>query len=79
MSKKGRKMTLSEIKPGRSCQVTGWSSQLSNRLLELGLLPGTLIEVVRTAPFGDPVAYKVKNCQLAIARADTVHIYVDAM
>ena len=79
MPKNGRKMTLSEIKPGSSCQVTGWSSQLSDRLLELGLLPGTLIEVVRTAPFGDPVAYKVKNCQLAIARADTVHIYVDAM
>ncbi len=72
-------MTLSEIKPGGCCQVTGWSSQLSDRLLELGLLPGTFIEVVRTAPFGDPVAYKVKNCQLAIGRAEAVHIYVDAM
>jgi len=75
----GRMMTLSDIKPGRSCQVTGWSSQLSDRLLELGLLPGTLIEVIRTAPFGDPVAYKVKNCQLAIGRAQAVHIYVDAL
>ena len=71
--------TLNEIKPGRSCQVVGWSSQLSNRFLELGLLPGTLIEVVRTAPFGDPVAYKVRNCQLAIGRADAAHIFVNAL
>ena len=72
-------MTLCDVKPGRNCQVVGWSPQLSERLLELGLLPGTLIEVVRTAPFGDPVAYRVKNCQLAIGRADAAHIFVDAL
>ena len=72
-------MTLCDIKPGRNCQVVGWSPQLSDRFLELGLLPGTLIEVIRTAPFGDPVAYRVKNCQLAIGRADAALIFVNAL
>jgi len=72
-------MTLIDVKPGRNCKVVGWSPKLPNRLLELGLLPGTLIEVVRTAPFGDPVAYRIKNSQLAIGRSDASLIFVDAL
>ena len=69
-------LTLSEIKPGNSCRVVGWSSNLSDRLLELGLIPGSMIDVIRKAPFGDPVVYKVKNCQLAISRVDAARIFV---
>ena len=72
-------LKLSEIKPGNSCRVVGWSSNLSDRLLELGLIPGSSIEVIRKAPFGDPVAYKVKNCQLAISGVEAAHIYVQIL
>ena len=39
------------------------------RLLELGLLPGTPIEVVRRAPLGDPIELSVRGYRLSI-RAD---------
>lgn len=39
------------------------------RLLELGLLPGTHIEVVRRAPLGDPIELSLRGYRLSI-RAD---------
>lgn len=68
--------TLNQIKPGNRCRIEGWSSTMSDRLLELGLIPGSLIDVVRKAPLGDPVAYKVKNCHLAISKREAAKIYV---
>jgi ferrous iron transport protein A len=72
-------MTLSDLKPGSFGRVVSWGEGLSDRLLELGLLPGALVEVVRLAPLGDPIAYKVKDSQLAISRADASRIVVDAV
>ena len=71
-------MTLSELEPGNSGRVVGWNEGISDRLLELGILPGARVEALRTAPFGDPVAYRLKNCQLAICRDDASRIIVDA-
>ncbi len=71
-------MTLSELEPGNSGRVVGWDDGLSDRLLEMGVLPGALVEAVRLAPLGDPVAYRLKNSQLAICREDASRIKVDA-
>ncbi len=69
---------LSDLKPGDRGRVTGWLEHLPDRLLELGLLPGTLVEIIREAPLGDPIAMRVKNCELAIRREDAARIHVDA-
>ena len=53
-------MTLNELKPGacgRICACQG----VSERLCEVGILPGAYVEVVRVAPLGDPIALKVKE------------------
>ena len=71
-------MTLNELKPGacgRICACNG----LSERLCEIGFLPGELVEVVRVAPLGDPIALKIKDCQIAIRRADATRINVEAI
>ena len=72
-------MTLNEVKPGCSARISGWCEGLSDRLWELGLLPGTLVEVVRIAPFGDPIAVRVKDAQIAIRKSDALRITVDAL
>ncbi|MEZ4701265.1 MAG: FeoA family protein [Rhodothermales bacterium] len=72
-------MTLNELKPGCCGRITCWCEGLSDRLWELGVLPGTLVEVVRVAPFGDPIALKIKDSQIAIRRADATRITVDAL
>ena len=71
-------MTLDELKPGacgRICACTG----ISERLCEIGLLPGEFIEVVRVAPLGDPIALKIKDCQIAIRRSDANRIAVEVV
>jgi ferrous iron transport protein A len=46
------------------------------RLMELGLVPGTQVEVVRVAPLGDPLQLVVRGCRLSIRRAEAAEVTV---
>lgn len=46
------------------------------RLMEMGLVPGALIRVVKSAPLGDPIQVCVRNYHLALRRAEAKSIMV---
>lgn len=46
------------------------------RLLEMGLLVGTPVQLVRFAPMGDPVEIKVRGYNLTIRRHEAEQIFV---
>ena len=46
------------------------------RLLEMGLLAGTPIQLVRFAPLGDPVEIRVRGYHLTLHRHEGEHILV---
>jgi ferrous iron transport protein A len=46
------------------------------RLLELGLLTGTVVELVRFAPLGDPVEIKVRGYRLSLRKHEAEQILV---
>jgi ferrous iron transport protein A len=46
------------------------------RLLEMGLLVGTPVQLVRFAPLGDPVEIKVRGYHLTLRRHDAEQILV---
>lgn len=46
------------------------------RILEMGLLVGTGVELVRFAPLGDPVEIKVRGYNLSLRKTDAELIYV---
>ena len=46
------------------------------RLLEMGLLVGTPVEVVRYAPLGDPVEIKVRGYHLTLRKNEAEQIWV---
>lgn len=46
------------------------------RLMEMGLLVGTPVELVRFAPMGDPLEIKVRGYHLTLRRADASLIFV---
>lgn len=48
------------------------------RLLEMGLLVGTTVQLVRFAPLGDPVEIKVRGYHLTLRRHDAEQILVQA-
>ena len=46
------------------------------RLLEMGLLVGTLVQLVRFAPLGDPVEIKVRGYHLTLRKQEAEQIWV---
>jgi ferrous iron transport protein A len=48
------------------------------RLLEMGLLVGTPVQLVRFAPLGDPVEIKVRGYHLTLRRHDAEQIWVQS-
>jgi len=46
------------------------------RLLEMGLLVGTAVELVRFAPLGDPLEIKIRGYHLTLRRREAEQIFV---
>ncbi len=70
--------TLNQLRPGERGTVTGYVQDAPpGRLLEMGLLPGTAVEVVRLAPFGDPVDLKVRGYHLSIRKHEAALIQIE--
>ena len=63
---------LSGLHPGERARVLGLSPACRTperrRLLDLGFVPGTLVEVDMVSPMGDPVAYRVRGSVVALRR-----------
>ena len=70
---------LSELKPGDRTRVkeVGGTGDAARRLMDLGLIRGTAVEVVRTAPLGDPIEVRVRGFMLSLRRAEADHITVE--
>ena len=60
---------------GRVVRVTG-EGRIIRRLLEMGVIPGVAVRVVKTAPFGDPIEVKVRGYSLAMRKSEADSISV---
>jgi ferrous iron transport protein A len=70
---------LSELVPGdrgKVVKVAG-DADAARRLMEMGLMRGTTVEVVRRAPLGDPLEVKVRGFMLTLRQAEAEHIEVE--
>ena len=57
--------------------LTSGPIEIRSRLLEMGLLEGSVVEVVHEAPFGkDPIAVRVRGALLALRRNEANYIQV---
>lgn len=70
--------SLALLRPGEQGRIVQihCNGFLRRRLLDLGLVPGTLVEAVMSSPWGDPVAYRVRSSLLAIRREDAGKIEI---
>jgi ferrous iron transport protein A len=73
-------MTLGRTAIGSVVTVesVGGERSFRRRLMELGLVPGTRVELVGVAPLGDPVELLVRGCSLSIRRAEADSVRVTA-
>jgi ferrous iron transport protein A len=73
-------MTLKEILPGQSCVIRSVGAEylLGQRLLDLGLLPGRLVKVLRNAPLKDPVELELEGYLISLRREEAGSVQVEA-
>lgn len=68
--------TLADLRPGQAAEIVSidCDRRISRRLMEMGLLPGTRIRVIRLAPLGDPLELRVRGYALSVRRAEATRI-----
>ncbi len=71
--------TLDSLKPGDEAVVRSLDGEpeASGRLMEMGLLPGTQVKVVRYAPMGDPIEIVIRGYHLSLRRFEAAGIVVE--
>ena len=65
-------MTMGDLKIGQSgiISAVGGEGTLRLRLLDMGLIPGTKVQLQKIAPMGDPIQIQVRGYELTIRRDD---------
>ena len=48
---------------------------MRRRLLDLGFVPGNVVEVLQRSPLGDPIAFRVCNTTIALRREESSLIW----
>jgi ferrous iron transport protein A len=68
--------TLAELRVGGSgviADVTGGDA-MAIRLLEMGLVPGTPVKLLKMAPMGDPMQLQVRGYHLSLRKAEAARV-----
>ena len=71
--------TLDKLAVGAFATVLDVTGEpvLIQRLLEMGVLPGSQIQVVRFAPLGDPIEIKVMGYSLSLRKSEAAQVRVE--
>lgn len=70
--------SLTDLPVGRDARVTAVNGTggVTRRLLEMGVIPGVGVQVIKKAPFGDPIEIRVRGYSLAMRRSEADAIEV---
>ena len=70
--------TLAQLLIGEEAQVLSidGDSPISKRLMEMGVVPGVSVKVIKTAPFGCPLEIRVRGYHLALRKSEAENIQV---
>lgn len=74
------KQAVSDLQPGQHGNIVSVSgpAEIRHRLLEMGLTPGTRVELIRVAPMGDPVEIRVRGYRLSLRKSEASAVRIDA-
>ena len=71
-------MTIKDLTPGQKALIltVGGEGALRQHFLDMGLIPGTEVQVIKYAPMGDPIEVKIYEYELTLRLADAEKITV---
>ena len=77
-AKRNVNTTLKELKPGEKARIEKLSGTgpVARRIADMGVTKGSVVEVVRVAPLGDPVDVKIKGYHLSLRKEEAAGIDV---
>ena len=77
----GKPMILDVLNVGERAKVIGYrrdKPKILRRILEMGLIRGTEVEVVRFSPMGDPMEITVKGYLLSLRLSEAALVEIDS-
>jgi len=76
----GAMMSLDALRVGAEAKLVaiGGERAFRCRLMELGLLPGTMVSVVRRLDRGGVMEVEVRGCRLSVRRGEAQHVTVES-
>lgn len=72
-------MTLNDLRAGERgviIDIVGHDA-VAARLMEMGLLPGEPIEMIGSAPLGDPIEYSVYGYRISLRKFESARVRID--
>ncbi len=74
-------VALKDLSPGQRGKVARirGRGEVYARLLDMGITPGSLVEMKRVAPLGDPLEIKVKGYHLSLRKQEAEKIAVELL
>jgi len=71
--------TLNQLKPGERATIVkvGGQGPVRRRILDMGVVKGAEIEVVRVAPLGDPVEVLIKGYHLSLRKSEAQQVQIE--
>ena len=72
-------MTLDKLKAGGRGKIVkvGGGGPLRRRIVDMGVVKGTPVEVVKVAPLGDPIEVKIKGYSLSLRKEEAAGITIE--
>ena len=73
-------MTLNSLAPGQSAVIrtVGGEGALRQHFLDMGVIPGAQITLVKFAPMGDPIEFRIHSYELTLRVDDAKQIEISA-
>ena len=70
--------TLPSLSPGETAVIQTFNTNLNlqSRLVEMGILPGVEIRLIKKAPFKGPIAFKLRGYEVSLRYGDAEQVLV---
>ena len=71
-------LTLGDMKINESAivETVGGTGHLRQHLLDMGIIPGARVKMIRPAPMGDPLEFRIHDYELTLRAEDAAHITI---
>ncbi|MFW5708829.1 MAG: FeoA family protein [Chloroflexota bacterium] len=72
-------MTLDKLESGQPARIRRVSGQgaIRRRLMDMGLVRGSSIEMIKAAPMGDPVEFLIRGYHLSLRKSEAQLVEIE--